>query len=109
MKNIFDKKKLKQSLEAVDTAAVLIPVKAFAADPFEAITKGTNDTNSKAFALGIVIAGFMLVLCGIGFMLSKRFRELAKEHMGYVIAGVIVMVISGQLIAWVTTTFGGGN
>ena len=104
MKNIFDKKKLKQSLEAVATAAVLIPVKAFAADPFEAITKGTNDTNSKAFALG-----FMLVLCGIGFMLSKRFRELAKEHMGYVIAGVIVMVISGQLIAWVTTTFGGGN
>ena len=107
MKNIFDKKTLKQNLKAVTTAAVLIPVKIFADGPFETVTKATNDTNAKFFALGLVIAGFMMVLCGIGFTLSKKLREMAKEHMGYVLAGVIVMVISGQLIAWVSTTFGG--
>lgn len=109
MKNIFDKKTLKQNLKTVATAAALIPLKVVSADPFETVTKAANDSNSKFFALGLVIAGFMMVLCGIGFTLSKKLRELAKEHMGYVLAGVIVMVISGQLIAWVATTFGGGN
>lgn len=109
MKNIFDKKSLKPTLEAVATAAVVLSVKVVSADAFETITKATTESNSKFFALGLVIAGFMLVLCGIGFTLSKKFREFAKEHMFYVLAGVAVMVISGQLIAWVSTVFGGGN
>lgn len=109
MKNIFDKKTLKPTLEAVATAAVLIPVRAFAADPFEAVTKGATDTQAKVYALGLVISAFMLILCGVGLMLSKKLREAAKEHMGHVVIGVVVMIVAPQVIAWLTTAFGGGN
>lgn len=101
------KKKLLVSSTALISFLASRPVLAEGTDPFGTVETSLTDATTSFTSLGFVIAIVMLVIAGIALMLSRTAREWAKGHIGYVIAGVIVIVLASQLIAYVQSLFGG--
>ncbi|EFX93367.1 TrbC/VirB2 family protein [Streptococcus sanguinis] len=107
MKNL----KVKQKWLAVMTvlAAFLTssPVFAGGKNPFDSVNQGADKATQNFTALGFTIAVAMLVVAGIGLMLSQKMREWAKGHIVYVIIGVVVIVLASQAVPFIQQMFGG--
>ncbi|WP_373756986.1 TrbC/VirB2 family protein [Streptococcus ferus] len=98
----------KQFLATAATIALTLSngVIAFAsADPFSSVQKGAQDATSKFSALGLVIAVFALVIAGVALMSTQRMREWAKGHIGWVIVGIVIIIIASQIVSYVQGMF----
>ena len=75
--------------------------------PFDSVNQGADKATQNFTALGFTIAVAMLVVAGIGLMLSQKMREWAKGHIVYVIIGVVVIVLTNQAVPFIQQMFGG--
>ena len=75
--------------------------------PFDSVYLGADMATQNFTALGFTIAVAMLVVAGIGLMLSQKMREWAKGHIVYVIIGVVVIVLASQAVPFIQQMFGG--
>lgn len=101
------KKKLLVSSTAVISFLSSRPVLAEGDDPFGTVENSLTDATTSFTTLGFVIAVIMLVVAGIALMLSRSAREWAKGHIGYVIVGIVVIVLASQVVAYIQSLFGG--
>lgn len=76
-------------------------------NPFDTVGKSAEQATLSFSNLGFLIAAGMLVIAGIGLMMSQKAREWAKGHIFYVLMGVVVIVLAAQGIAYVRNLFGG--
>lgn len=75
-------------------------------NPFDTIGDGVQKGQENISNLGFIIAIAMLVVSGIALMSTQKMREWAKSHIGYIIVGVIIIVVAGQLVAYIKNIFG---
>lgn len=101
------KKKLLVSSTVLISFLASRPVLAEGNDPFKTLEKSATDATGSVTTLGFIIAVGMLVIAGVALMLSRAAREWAKGHIGYVLAGVAVIVLASQMIAYIQSLFGG--
>lgn len=76
-------------------------------NPFDAVNSGASNATQQLSTLGATVAIGMLVVAGIGLMLSQKMREWAKGHIIYVIIGIVVIVLASQAVPFIKQMFGG--
>ncbi|KXT83151.1 TrbC/VirB2 family protein [Streptococcus panodentis] len=107
MKNLKIKQIWAALTAALTSFLLTTPVFAAGKDPFSSVTSGAEQAQGQFSTLGFAIAVTMLIVAGIGLMLSQKMREWAKGHIIYVIIGVVVIVLASQAVPFIKDMFGG--
>ena len=107
MKNLKVKQKWLALTTTVAASLAASPVFAGGKNPFETVGQGAEQAQSQFSTLGFAVAAAMLVVAGIGLMLSQKMREWAKGHIIYVIIGVVVIILASQVVPFLQQTLGG--
>lgn len=102
-------KKLKQKALAAQgfVVASLIgsPVFASGGDPFESLGNGAEKATEKTTKFALIAAVLLLVVGGLGLMTTSKIREWAKAHIGWVLVGIVVIVLAPGIVDYFVNLF----
>lgn len=104
---MFFKKKLLAASAAASAALVTSPVFAEGGDPFSAVEQGAQDATNSLSNVSLVVGVLSLVVAGLALMSTRKMREWAKEHIGWVIVGLATIAIASSFVPYIFNLFKG--